>query len=106
MGRRSAIPEFRPAQRMGAGQPVLAAAHMQQALPKIQLLASQTTSSETRSPCRYAGVHQVDAVCTACDSRVCLYLQTIIEPNSKSICGGSAFVVGPIPIQSFGAGDD
>ena len=34
-------PEFRPAQRMGAGQPVLAAAHMQQTLPQIHLLAPQ-----------------------------------------------------------------
>jgi len=34
-------PEFRPAQRMGAGQPVLAAAYVQQALPQINLLAPQ-----------------------------------------------------------------
>jgi len=31
--------EFRPAQRVGAGHPILAAAHMQQPLPQIQLLA-------------------------------------------------------------------
>ena len=43
-------PEFRPAQRMGAGQPVLAAAHMQQALPKIQLLAPQADQFRDTEP--------------------------------------------------------
>ena len=35
---------------MGAGQSVLAATHMQQALPKIQLLAPQTDQFRDASP--------------------------------------------------------
>jgi len=35
-------PEFRPTQRMRTGQPVLAAAHMRQAMPQINLLAPQS----------------------------------------------------------------
>src|ERR1017187_5059333 len=41
---------------MGAGQPVLAEAHMQQALPKIQLLASQTDQRQIND-------NLVDAFC-------------------------------------------
>lgn len=42
--------ELRPAQGVGAGHPILAAAHMQQPLPQIQLLAPQADQFRDAEP--------------------------------------------------------